>query len=161
VNVPESGGDEREIAKLVKELRTATQKAKSDFEVRPTTGRRSTSQRWSSTDDDYLPDRPHTRYDLQSRSRTDADLASRSQDLDSRSSVDGYSLSRRQRFATEAGYGRRGSSLGSCEDNDDVFDDEIGLRRAKTDLDRSFHTAGSPREYHNQSVIAKLSSHVT
>jgi len=156
VNVPESGGDEREIAKLVKELRTATQKAKSDFEVRPTTGRRSTSQRWSSTDDDYLPDRPHIRSDLQSRSRTHANLTSRSQQLDSRSSVDGYSLSRRQRFATEAGYGRQGSSLGSCED--DVFDDEIGLRREKTDLDRSFHTAGSPREYRNQSVIVKLSS---
>jgi len=138
----------------VKELgAAATRKLSSESGRRPTSATRH-SQRWYSTDDDYLPDRPNTRSDLQSRSRTHADLGSRSRvraDPDSRSSVDshadGYSLSTQRRCETEAVYRRQRSSVGGCDNDDDVDDVDVrnGLRRAKTDLDRSLSTR-SPRE---------------
>ena len=155
--VTESGGDKAQKAQLVKELRAATQKAKSELgNSRPTSAAKqrqtaSNSQRWTSTDDDYLPDRPQARPDLQSRSRTRAaDLGGSGSrprtDPDSMdSNADRYSSSRQRRLSgSEDGYGRTHSSRDSRDDDDDD-DVRNGLRRAKTDLARSFHT-GSPRE---------------
>jgi len=149
--VLESGGDGKQTGQLVKELRAAAQKAKSEFDCRPTSAKRyGHSQRWTSTDDDYLPDGTQPpRTDLQSRSRTHADLGGSRSRVDSRSSMDGYSSSRIQRRSSgsEAGCvtGRQRASLASYDDLNDG-DVRDGLRGAKTDLDRSLRTV-SPREY--------------
>ena len=152
--VLESGGNGKQTGQLVKELRAAAQRAKSEFDCRPTSAKRhGLSQRWTSTDDDYLPDGTQPlRTDLQSRSRTHADLCgSRSRaGVDSRSSMDGDSSWRRQRRSSGSeagcGTGRQRASVTSYDDFNDDDDVRDGLRRgAKTDLDRSLHTV-SPRE---------------
>ena len=78
----ETGGDEKQILKLTKELRAVTQKAKSEMDFRPMA--KHGKQRWTSTDDDYKPDRPKSRPpvydDLESRSRPRRDSRSRSDD---------------------------------------------------------------------------------
>jgi len=106
--VLETGGDDRQIAKLTKDIRAAAQKAKSDVDFRPTSARNS-SRRWPSTDDDYMPDGPQSRSaahdDLESRSRPRRD--SRSRPADNR--ADQCPSSRQQRARTEDGYGLRGS----------------------------------------------------
>jgi len=127
VTVTEIGGDDKQIARLTKELRTAAQKAKSESNSRSASTRRH-SQRWTSTDEDYLPDKPKAwsvvPNDLRTRSRTNADLGSRSQ-------ADGDSLSRQRRRSDLHG------------NDDDVTGDS--LRRTKTDVNRPVRT-GSPRE---------------
>ena len=115
--VTESGGAEAQKAQLVKELRAATQKAKSELgNSRPTSAAKrrqaaSNSQRWTSTDDDYLPDRPQARPDLHSMD----------------SDADKYSSSRQRRLSgSEDGYGRTHSSRDSGDDDDDDDDDDDG-----------------------------------
>jgi len=130
--VTETGGDEKEVTRLTKEIRSAVQKAKSDVHLHPTSKRY--SQRWSSTDEDYMPDRP------QSRSAVRSDLEPRSQShLDSRSRSDnrGNSLSRQQRARTEDGYVSQRSTP-NYDDGDSYV--RNGLQRTKTNWNRSFRT---------------------
>ena len=133
--VLETGGDDKQITKLTKELRSAAQKAKSELDFRPTSEKHYNSQRWSSTDEDYMPDRPRSR----SAVHDDLDPRSRAR-RDSRSWADNhsveYSQSRQQHQSRpEEGYGVRRSCAISYGGDD--------LPRTKTDLNRSYHRSSS------------------
>lgn len=139
----ETGGDEKQAAKLTKELRAAAQKAKTEFDTHRTA--RQTSQRWSSTDEDYMPERRQSRSsvhdDLDSGSRTSRDSRSWT---DSRG--DEYPSSRQQWARNEDGYRlRRYSRVYDDDDGDGDGggDGHVGnsVRRTKANQNRSSHTS--------------------
>ena len=141
--VVETGGDDKQAARLTKELRAAAQKAKTEFDSHRM-ARKTSHQRWSSTDEDYMPE------ERQSRSAVHDDLDSRScTSRDSRSLTDGrgeeYPSSRQQRVRNEDGYRLRRYSRVYDDDNDDDDDDDddgyVGNGMRKTNQNRSSHTS--------------------
>jgi len=146
--VVETGGDDKQATKLTKELRVAAQKAKTEFDSHRT-ARQTSHQRWSSTDEDYMPDeRSAVHDDLDSRSRTRRDSRSLT---DSRGEE--YPSSRQQRARNEDGGRLRRYSRVYDDDSDDDDDDDDddggdvgnGVRKTKTNQNRSSHTS-SPRK---------------